>query len=152
VGVPESDRSLGLSFWVPGIPAAQGSMRAFRLPNGRVTMTDMKGDKLKLWRHAINDEARRVAGQIIEGPVAMRVEFRLLKPKSAPKRRRTWPIGKLSGDLDKLARAVGDALTGVLFVDDCQVVEWSVSKDYGDNPGAMITVIEIVEDSVEQTG
>jgi Holliday junction resolvase RusA-like endonuclease len=130
-------------------------MRAFRLPNGRVTMTDMKGDKLKLWRHAINDEARKHAGDtIIEGPVVMSVHFKLLKPKSAPKKKRTWPIGKLSGDLDKLARAVGDALTGVLFVDDCQVVQWLVSKDYGDTPGAMITVIEMATDVsvTEQAG
>lgn len=129
-------------------------MRAFRLPNGRVTMTDMKGDKLKLWRHAINDEARKVIEDhdIIEGPVCVIVSFRLLKPKSAPKRRRTWPIGKLSGDLDKLARAVGDALTGVLFVDDSQIVEWHVSKDYGEHPGATITVQEISEDSARAEG
>lgn len=138
------------TFWVAGIPAAQGSMRAFRLPNGKVTMTDMKGDKLKLWRHAINDEARKVGGALIEGPVRMQVDFKLLKPKSAPKRRRTWPIGKLSGDLDKLARAVGDALTGVLFVDDSQIVQWHITKDYGDSPGAMITITEVMESVAEQ--
>jgi Holliday junction resolvase RusA-like endonuclease len=115
-------------------------------------MTDMKGDRLRLWRHAINDEARKHAdGKLIEGPVTMSVHFKLLKPKSAPKKKRTWPIGKMSGDLDKLARAVGDALTGVLFVDDCQIIEWLVSKDYGDKPGAMVTVIEMItEESVAE--
>jgi hypothetical protein len=39
-------------------------------------------------------------------------------------------------------RAINDALTGILFVDDCQVVSMSVSKDYGDErrPGAYIVV------------
>jgi Holliday junction resolvase RusA-like endonuclease len=110
-------------------------------------MTDMKGDKLKLWRHAINDEARKIKGNepMLEGPIGITVEFRLVRPKSAPKRKRTWPIGKLSGDLDKLARACGDALTGVLFEDDSQVIDWHVTKDYGD-PGATITVWSIEED------
>lgn len=132
------------TFSVAGLPVAQGSKKAFRLPNGRISMVDMKGDRLKLWRHAINDEARKAKGDeiMLEGPIGIDVEFRLLKPASAPKRKRTWPIGKLSGDLDKLARAVGDALTGVIFADDSQIIDWHIVKDYGD-PGATITVWSI---------
>lgn len=33
-------------------------------------------------------------------------------------------------DLDKLARGLGDALTGYAYFDDCQIVKWSVMKSY----------------------
>ncbi len=33
-------------------------------------------------------------------------------------------------DLDKLARGLGDALTGYAYFDDCQIVVWNVAKKY----------------------
>jgi Holliday junction resolvase RusA-like endonuclease len=76
----------------------------------------------------------------------------LLKPRSAPKRRRTWPIGARSGDVDKLARSVLDSLTGVLFHDDAQVVHLVVSKDYGDAPGVRVFVADADAMRPEGTG
>jgi len=35
-------------------------------------------------------------------------------------------------DLDKLARGLGDALTGVAYYDDCQIVTWCIFKMYVD--------------------
>ena len=48
-------------------------------------------------------------------------------------------------DLDKLTRAVLDALTGVLYLDDKQVIELHARKQYAlypAGPGARITVTE----------
>lgn len=131
---------------VHGLPVPQGSKKPFRLPNGRINLAEVGGDRLKQWRHAINDQARRVHGDCspLDGPVALTVDFRLVKPKSAPKRRRTWPIGQRSGDADKLARAALDALSGVVFFDDAQVVELQVTKDWGD-PGVTITYRSLEE-------
>ena len=39
-----------------------------------------------------------------------------------------------------LSRTVGDALTGVVWVDDNQVVRWRGSKDYGPPAGVQIRV------------
>jgi len=44
-------------------------------------------------------------------------------------------------DIDKLLRAVSDALTGVGYMDDAQIVEVYASKIYADN-----TYIEITDD------
>jgi crossover junction endodeoxyribonuclease RusA len=55
-----------------------------------------------------------------------------------------WPSVK--PDADKLLRAVGDALTGVLIEDDARVVNIAGSKRYcvGDEPpGAIITIIPL---------
>jgi Holliday junction resolvase RusA-like endonuclease len=47
-----------------------------------------------------------------------------------------FPIGK--PDADKLLRTVMDALTGVVYVDDCQVVDPHCPKVYGEHEGALI--------------
>lgn len=56
-----------------------------------------------------------------------------LKP-SAP----AWPATK--PDVDKLERAVLDALTGVLWADDSQVVVLSADKVYAPTPMTLVTV------------
>lgn len=49
-------------------------------------------------------------------------------------------------DLDKLARGLGDALTGYAYFDDCQIVVWNVAKKYVDSEkdeGVTFDVISI---------
>lgn len=50
-----------------------------------------------------------------------------------------YPTAKGSGDVDKLERAILDALTGVVWADDAQVVDTVVSKRYG-SPGVNVCV------------
>jgi crossover junction endodeoxyribonuclease RusA len=126
---------------VAGLPATQGSKRAF-VVKGRPVVTEAAGDQLKAWRYALAVEGRQAwpfDRPLLTGPLAVRLAFGLRKPVSAPKTRRTWPIGARSGDVDKLARAALDALTGVIWLDDGQVVELCVSKDYGP-PGVGVEV------------
>jgi hypothetical protein len=54
-------------------------------------------------------------------------------------------------DIDKLVRAINDALTGILFTDDCQVVSISMTKDYcGERrAGAYITVSRYLNQAVK---
>jgi crossover junction endodeoxyribonuclease RusA len=124
-----------LRFFVPGTPATKGNMRAFNA-GGRVKITEKKTTGLTTWLHAINDEARRVRGdqEPFTGPLSVELWFWLQRPASEPKRRRTWPTKARSGDVDKLARAALDAMTGVLFADDAQVVNLVVGKDFADDP------------------
>jgi crossover junction endodeoxyribonuclease RusA len=132
------------TFTVPGLAIPQGSKRAFPLRNGKVALVESAGDRHKLWRHAVNDAARAAYDQPpLTGPVAVTAHFSFTRPASHPKRRRTWPTGARSGDIDKLARAVLDSLSGVCFVNDAQVVELAVSKDWGSRPGVVVTVNEI---------
>ena len=50
------------------------------------------------------------------------------------------PVAPGKPDLDKLARAVGDALTGVAYRDDAQITRWHLQKRYGEQAGTEITV------------
>jgi Holliday junction resolvase RusA-like endonuclease len=134
--VTARDGSLG--FYVPGIPTTQGSKKAFVVsPRGgkpRAVVTEQLGAALSSWRETVRSVARAAAGDDwlpLDGPVAAVLAFGLAKPRSAPKTRRTWPIGKNSGDLDKLTRAVFDALTqALIWDDDSRVVDLHVTKDY----------------------
>jgi crossover junction endodeoxyribonuclease RusA len=126
---------------VAGLPVTQGSKRAY-VVNGRPVLTEHAGDHLKAWRYAIAAEGARVwplDRPLFAGPLSVRLVFGLRKPASAPKTQRTWPVTARSGDVDKLARAALDALTGVIWMDDGQVVELRVSKDYGP-PGVEVEV------------
>jgi Holliday junction resolvase RusA-like endonuclease len=133
-----------LSIFVPGIPLPAGS--GDRLPvrcrcgktwhagpyldnSDRATKTRKSGS-LKRWKQAINGEAKvemwARGTEAIEGPVSVELVFYM----PAPKRRNARPAVK--PDVDKLARAVLDGLTGSAFADDGQVVELKASKRYAD--------------------
>jgi crossover junction endodeoxyribonuclease RusA len=141
---------------VVGIPETQGSKSAFVVKGtNRAVITEGRGTsspkarRHKEWRSAVADAARdwqeeHGRGQLT-GPVVVQMEFSLLRPQSAPKTRRTWPVGARSGDVDLLARACLDSLTGIVFADDAAVVLLLVGKDYGDPPGVVVRVWELPE-------
>jgi Holliday junction resolvase RusA-like endonuclease len=66
-----------------------------------------------------------------EMPISIKINFFLKKPKSV---RRKYPTAR--PDLDNYLKLVFDALNGVLFVDDSQIVEIGARKLYcsEDNP------------------
>lgn len=139
-----------LQFFVAGHPKAQGSMRSFKhSKTGRIVTP--QNPKVKDWRRTIGYRAAELmhGTPLFEGPLRVETVFWLLRPKNhyrtgsnshllkgtAP----DYPHGNV-GDGDKLTRAVWDALTGVVWADDCQVVEWVGKKKYNQSPGVMVTV------------
>ncbi len=141
------------SFFVPGRPAAQGSKRAFPRTSacGKISVALVESSKhLKPWRQTINAAAREHGLKRLEGPVGMSLTFVMQRPAShhiAGARDRPlkasappYPSGRV-GDLDKLTRAVLDALDGVAYYDDSQVcLQSPVAKVYGNDPGVSIDV------------
>lgn len=73
----------------------------------------------------------------LDGPVSLTVLFELPRPKSL---RQKDVAHTKRPDLDKLVRAIGDALTGVVYRDDSQVVDIRASKAYGAQPGVWVSV------------
>lgn len=137
---------------VAGHPVTQGSKRAF-VAGGHARLVESGGDRHKLWRHAVNDEARRGWVEApLAGPVVLDLIFDIQPPKSLTRARRAaGPVGQRSGDLDKLARAVLDALTGVVYLDDSQVVELVVTKRWA-GPGGPGVTIGIKADELDVVG
>ena len=56
--------------------------------------------------------------------------FNILRPKSVSSKKR--PEVTVKPDLDKLTRAVIDAMTGIMYDDDCQVIHILAKKQYVD--------------------
>lgn len=70
------------------------------------------------------------------GAVGLFAVVTFAKPKGDPGRR--FPITRNIGDYDHHARAIGDALTGVIWADDAQVVDGRTVKTYiGEHPDAL---------------
>jgi crossover junction endodeoxyribonuclease RusA len=128
-------------FVVYASPAPQGSMKAFVI-RGKARLT-CDNKKTVPYRHCVTQAARRdlanrnicepMAGK--HAPVVLDLEFHLARPESAPKKRR---VPSVKPDIDKLCRATLDALTGVLFVDDGQVVDLSARKVYAQGPEMVV--------------
>jgi len=145
------------SFFVPGEPITEGSTKAFT-SGQRVVVTHDRGPELDAWRTRVKraaQEAAREAGwePRYDGPVAVTAAFFLPRPKSA--KGRIFPHVK--PDLDKLQRAVGDALApykqdGVLK-DDSRIVTWRASKYYSDDykPGVLVYVSRVDEEGLSAT-
>lgn len=130
-----------MHFVVYGIPAPKGSMKAF-VPKGwtRPVLTH-DSRRTKPWQEAVVSAAHEaMTGPPMQGPVSVRIEFLLPRPKSTPKRV-LHHIKK--PDLDKLVRCIFDALTRAgIFRDDAQVMALHASKAFGAVPGAEIDVQE----------
>lgn len=128
-----------LNFWVPGKPVTKGSWSAIKSKTtGNIFF---KGPKhLKAWQRAVHDEAKRQwdAEPLRECGFDVTVVFFLPRPKTV---KRPLPWGRYDGDVDKYLRAILDALTGVLYVDDAQVIRAVPMKLYTDaNPGIKVIV------------
>ena len=134
-------------FFAAGTPVPQGSMRAFtNRATGRPILTSTSGAALKGWRDAIGFAAMTHCSSLINGPVTVDLVFYLPRPKSRPKRDR-WPDRK--PDIDKLARAALDALTGVVLHDDAQVVNLGVTKRYALPDGQTGVDVQVVSAQTE---
>lgn len=145
-----------VSFTALGTPRPGGSKSAFYIKAlGRAIITDAS-KKVRPWMALVSDAAMQAYdGEIIAGvPLVLSTTFLMPRPKShyrtgkhagelkpnAP----LWHIGK--PDLTKLLRALEDALTGIVWHDDSQVVLHglgSPQKRYtlaGERPGALVRV------------
>lgn len=142
-----------LEFQVYGIAQTQGSKRAFpfKRRDGRlgVAVSD-DNPKGKAWKSQVADAAREAmeGDRLTEWPIYLGLTFHLLRPKShfgsgknclvlkpsAPK----YPAVK--PDVLKLARAVEDALTGIVWRDDSQVVQMEIRKKYASDSGVHVTI------------
>ena len=86
-----------------------------------------------------------------EGAVEMVVNVYVQIPKSAPKKKiddmitgNIRPIVK-NGDVDNLFKAISDALNGLAYEDDSQIVSAKIRKFYAREACAEVTIKELVK-------
>lgn len=136
-----------ISFFVPGCPQPGGSKKGFVNPkNGRVIITE-DNVRSKDWRASVAQAAYENFPKPLEGALHVIFEFYLQRPKghfgkkglrqSAPLFPTTRP------DVLKLSRVTEDAMKGISFRDDSQIVMETLTKLYGERIGARITIHEL---------
>ena len=140
-----------------GLPSPGGSKNAFRNPHtGRIVVVDAGGKKTRTWRTVVAHAAKiaMAGGELMQPPLSLVIEFRMPRPKwhyksnglikdDAP----YFPI--VRPDLTKLLRSTEDAMTGIVWHDDSQIVEQNIHRTYSsvEDTGARITVYSITSRS-----
>jgi len=122
-----------VSFTIHGNPAPKGSFT--RMPNGAMLPAGTTASRKKAsdWRNDCKNAALLAMGEQPPSPCAVRllVEFSLSYPVSSVRKYQMgWLPAIKQPDVDKLLRGLFDALTGIVWVDDSQVVYVMVNKNY----------------------
>jgi crossover junction endodeoxyribonuclease RusA len=140
-----------IQFFVAGHAKSSGSKRAFVNPKTGKMIVTAANPKQKQWQEAVKWMAMQIWERRIpwDGPIALELAFIRPRPKAhfgtgnkgatlkdfaATAQPTTKP------DSLKLARAVEDALSGIIYIDDSQIVRHEISKVFGDKPGVAIIV------------
>lgn len=148
-GTPNEPREIITRFLVHDVPAPGGSKRAFRhWRTGKMVVVD-DAKHNREWRASVAAAGiQAYRGKPVTCALVVEMTFTLLRPKSHfvnPRSRdrlrasaALLPTGR--PDLLKLGRSTEDALTGIVWRDDAQIVAEKMTKRYGPNPGAEIAV------------
>jgi Holliday junction resolvase RusA-like endonuclease len=114
-----------ITFYVHGNPVPK---QAFRYTKNGGGYTD---PRMKAWQETVALEAKAamVEREMLTGKLEALFAFTV-----SDKRRK---------DLDNLSKGTMDALTGIVFADDSQIVKLTIEKKYDkQNPGVFISVWE----------
>lgn len=141
-------------FFVPGEPQGKGRARSFikRGAAGKPAIGHYTPDKTRTYEGVITSLALDARNDPpFTGPV--RVELTIWKsiPASWPKWKRELALQEKirptnKPDSDNVEKAVKDACNGVLWIDDCQIVEDMKRAHFtADRPGVYVRVIPLPE-------
>lgn len=128
-----------ISFCIPGdaVPFARAGA------NGRRRFTPRRQADFQATVKLFG--SRAFAGrEPLAGPVSMTMRVTYAVPASWPKWKKAIAVWKPSKpDGDNLFKIVADALNGIAWVDDAQIVDLSVQKKYGAVPGTVVSICEL---------
>ncbi len=161
--LPLSQWAFALRFVVPGKPQPRGSKVSFvpihpktkmhyRRPNGTIiTATKDDNPESEPWMRLAARRAKRIMDgrTLFDGAVALNVRWYFERPKChyrtgkfADQLRADSPVDHIQKpDCDKLKRCLGDALSGVVYVDDYQIVGTPGERKFWGAPAR--TVVQV---------
>lgn len=131
-----------LEIFIPGEPMWSARMRVATI-RGRGRLFEPK-ENAHSKKHIV-DHALAAWGDrpLTEEPIALTLETVWEWPASWSKKKRERSRGWKTSrpDLDNIVKIYKDALNGVVWKDDCQVVRESISKRYGDRPSSLLRLV-----------
>lgn len=123
-------------------PVTQGSVTAIPV-NGKARIIHNHSKELYEQRALIQSLYHEAGGIKYDDAVEINIFFAFVRPKSVSAKKRPYMIVK--PDIDKLERAVLDALTHHAYDDDSQVVKLTARKIYDTEEYIEIEVLEHFE-------
>ena len=134
-----------MKFWIPGKP--QGKARARTVNNGG-RVHSFTPEKTVLYENLIKlcfEQAKPKDWQPLQGWVEMTIRAVFPVPKSYSKKMRKWCLEgcekpTVKPDTDNLAKVICDALNGLAYADDKQIIKLTITKEYGEEPGVEVTL------------
>lgn len=135
----------GVRIVVPGDPVPQGRPRfaRWKARDGREGVSASDPPKSRSWKATAQSHMRDACDGYLKmsgtawpllGPMSVIIRAVFLCPKSDERKRdprpRRWHVNS-RGDVENIAKAVLDAGTGVLYLDDGQVARLEVEKVIG---------------------
>ena len=136
-----------VQYSVPGEPRGKGRPRFAKRGNFVKTYTDAKTAS---YEDQIRFYALKAMGdsKVIEGAVRVFVSIRMAVPKSYSAKRREACLNGFDKplkkpDWDNVAKSICDAMNGVIYVDDTQIVEAHITKQYAHQAEVVVLVQEV---------
>jgi Holliday junction resolvase RusA-like endonuclease len=135
-----------MKIFIPGEPIAQPRVKVSTRGGFARAYVDAK-HPIHAYKQAIRLAYVNAGGEVLEGPVSVRIVCWFERPKGHSKKRRQQAEPKTTKpDLDNVAKAVLDALNEIAYNDDGQVCRLTVEKWYVGGPYDSIgTEIEVVQ-------
>jgi Holliday junction resolvase RusA-like endonuclease len=119
-----------MKIFIPGEPIAQPRVKVSTRGGFARAYVDAK-HPIHAYKQAIRLAYVNAGGEVLEGPVSVRIVCWFDRPKSHSKKRRQEPEPKTTKpDADNLAKGIGDALNEIAYNDDGQVYRLTVEKWY----------------------
>lgn len=149
-----------VSFRIPGTPVgkarARATVRGFK--DGRPIIGHHTPQKTRTWEGVAATMAMQaMAGTPpMAGPLRLELQIVLPVPTSWPGWKRALALAgeirpTVKPDADNVEKAAKDALNGVVWADDVQVVEGAKHKVYGLEPGVTVTVTPLSAHAAQLT-
>jgi len=145
-----------IEFTVYGKPAPAGSKKGFYNAKARRVIITDDSKHSRPWKAQVSDAAAEAMdGRVlINGPLELRLAFYVPRPKGhfgAKGVRPSAPVSPaVKPDLLKLARAVEDALSGIVYRDDAQIVRELLAKQYGEPARVVVQAIELLTSQTQR--
>lgn len=139
---------------VPGHPVGKGRARSFVRKNGPKagSIGHITPQKTRSYEATVRlFAAAQMQGRApIGGPVRLTIRIVVAVPGGWPSWKKEAALAgrirpTVKPDADNVEKAIKDALNGVAWVDDCQVVETDKVKIYANAPRVEMVVVELPE-------
>ena len=125
-----------ITFTISGTAIPKARPRTTKRGNRAIMYTPAKTKEFENYVKLV--AAQHAPKELLTGPLDVELEFNLQRPKSLPKKIQHHTK---KPDIDNLAKSVLDALEGIIYVNDAQVIALRVYKEYG-TPNCTVRIEE----------